>query len=118
MSAFEIEALKQLTDQQVRFAPPARRLEQLARAERLLAEIDLGKNYPYQFVCFRITEYRPETYAGLVIPGGDLPVVWMNTKYRMIYMNMGHGKDGEKIYSDPIQNKLFANAVLWLGSRK
>ena len=53
-----------------------------------------------------------------VIPGGDLPVVWMNTKYRMIYVNMGHGKDGEKIYSDPIQNKLFANAILWLGMRK
>lgn len=53
-----------------------------------------------------------------VIRGGDLPVVWMNTKYRMIYVNMGHGKDGEKIYSDPIQNKLFANAILWLGMRK
>ena len=53
-----------------------------------------------------------------VIPRGDLPVVWLNTKYRMIYMNMGHGKDGEKIYSDPIQNKLFANAVLWLGAKK
>jgi len=53
-----------------------------------------------------------------VILGGDLPVVWMNTKYRMIYMNMGHGKDGEKIYSDPVQNKLFANAILWLGMKK
>jgi hypothetical protein len=53
-----------------------------------------------------------------VIPSGDLPVVWVNTKYRMIYMNMGHGKNGEKTYSDPIQNKLFANAVLWLGVKK
>jgi type 1 glutamine amidotransferase len=33
----------------------------------------------------------------------------------MIYMNMGHG---EKIYSDPTQNTLFANAILWLGNRK
>ena len=39
-----------------------------------------------------------------VIPSGDLPVVGTNTKYRMIYMNMGHGKDGEKIYSDPIED--------------
>jgi len=53
-----------------------------------------------------------------VIPSGDLPVVGTNTKYRMIYMNMGHGKDGEKIYSDPIQNKLFANAILWLGTKR
>ena len=53
-----------------------------------------------------------------MIPSGDLPVVWTNTKYRMIYMNMGHGKDGERIYSDPIQNKLFANAILWLGTKR
>jgi uncharacterized protein len=53
-----------------------------------------------------------------VISGGDLPVVWTNTKYRMIYMNMGHGANGEKIYSDPTQNMLFANAILWLGSQK
>jgi hypothetical protein len=36
----------------------------------------------------------------------------------MIYMNMGHGAHGEKIYSDPVQNRLFANAILWLGNRK
>jgi hypothetical protein len=53
-----------------------------------------------------------------IITGGDLPVVWTNTKYRMIYMNMGHGANGEKIYSDPTQNKLFANAILWLGNQK
>ena len=53
-----------------------------------------------------------------IIPEGDLPVVWTNTKYRMIYMNMGHGLHGENIYSDATQNKLFANAILWLGDRK
>jgi len=64
--------MKQLTDQQVRFAPPARRMEQLARTERLLAEIDPHKQYPYQFVCFRITDYRPDAYPDLVIEGRDL----------------------------------------------
>jgi hypothetical protein len=53
-----------------------------------------------------------------VIVSGDLPVVWTNTKYKMIYVNMGHGASGEKIYSDPTQNKLFANAILWLGNQK
>ena len=53
-----------------------------------------------------------------VIPSGDLPVVWTNTKYKMIYVNMGHGANGEKIYSDPTQNQLFANAILWLGNQK
>ena len=72
MSGFKTEALKQLTDQQVRFTPPARRAEQLARAERLLTEIEFQKQYPYPFVCFRITEYRPDTLADLLIDGSDL----------------------------------------------
>jgi type 1 glutamine amidotransferase len=50
-----------------------------------------------------------------VITEGDLPVVWTNTKYRMLYINMGHGP---KVYGDPIQNKLFENAILWLGNKK
>jgi hypothetical protein len=53
-----------------------------------------------------------------VITEGDLPVVWTNTKYRMLYMNMGHGEHGEKVYSDPTQNQLFSNAIMWLGERK
>ncbi|HET7084883.1 MAG TPA: ThuA domain-containing protein [Rhizomicrobium sp.] len=42
---------------------------------------------------------------------GDVPVVWTNTKYRMIYMNMGHG---DKVFSSPLQNRLIENEVLWL----
>ncbi len=42
---------------------------------------------------------------------GDVPVVWTNTKYRMIYMNMGHG---DKVFSSPLQNQLFENEILWL----
>jgi RNA polymerase sigma factor (sigma-70 family) len=72
VTPFKTTALKQLTDQQVRFAPPARRAEQLSRAERLLAEIDLQRQYPYPFVCFRITEFRPNTLADLLIDGRDL----------------------------------------------
>jgi RNA polymerase sigma factor (sigma-70 family) len=69
---FKIPALKQLTDQQVRFTPPPRRAEQLARAEQLLAELDPRKQYPYQFVCYRITGFRPEAHPDLVIQGSDL----------------------------------------------
>jgi len=65
-------ALRQLTDQQVRFAPPARRLEQADQARRLLGEIQPGKQYPYQFVCFRVTGYRPDAQADLLIDGADL----------------------------------------------
>jgi len=46
-----------------------------------------------------------------VVTSGDLPVVWTNKKYRMMYMNMGHG---DKIFSSATQNKLIENAALWL----
>src|SRR5437773_11990046 len=72
VTGFKNPALKELTDQQVRFAPPARCLEQKARAEKLLAETDADKLYPYQFVCYRITDYRPDAYPDLLIRGSDL----------------------------------------------
>ena len=28
--------------------------------------------YPYQFICFRITDYRPDSYPDLLIAGSDL----------------------------------------------
>jgi type 1 glutamine amidotransferase len=49
-----------------------------------------------------------------VLLKGDIPVVWTNTKYRMIYMNMGHG---DKIFADATQNRMIENAVNWLGNR-
>jgi len=72
VNPFRHDVLKELTDQQVRFAPAVVRLEQLRRAEKLLAEIDGFREYPYEFVCFRITDYRPTTQAGLLIQGDDL----------------------------------------------
>jgi RNA polymerase primary sigma factor len=72
VSEFRIEALKELTDQQVRFAPPAQRLAQLARAEKLLTEVELDRSYPYQYICFRVTEFRPDSHQDLLITGGDL----------------------------------------------
>ncbi len=72
MTGFMHPALRQLTDQQVRFAPPARRLEQADQARRLLGEIQPGKQYPYQFVCYRVTGYRPDAQADLLIEGADL----------------------------------------------
>lgn len=56
----------------------------------------------------------PEVYPlgyKAVLREGDIPVVWTNTQYRMIYMNMGHGKG---LFADPTQNTLFINALTWL----
>lgn len=45
------------------------------------------------------------------ITSGDIPVVWTNTNYKMLYMNMGHG---DKIFTSPVQNILIENSLLWL----
>jgi uncharacterized protein len=45
------------------------------------------------------------------ITSGDCPVVWTNTRYHMLYINMGHG---DKIFTTRAQNLLFKNALLWL----
>lgn len=49
-----------------------------------------------------------------LIKSGDIPVVWTNTKYKMIYMNMGHG---DQVMTSDIQNQLFEDALMWLGSK-
>ena len=72
MTGFKHAALKELTDQQVRYAPPGKRREQVAKAEALIEELDPAMNYPYPYVCFRVTDFRSEAYADLLIPGADL----------------------------------------------
>ena len=47
------------------------------------------------------------------LTGGDIPVAWTNTSYRMVYMNMGHGN---KVFDSAIQNLFFENALLRLGA--
>jgi len=64
-----------------------------------------------------LVSLSPDNYPlGLkdTIPDGDLPVVWTNTNYRMIYMNMGHGN---RIFSDPTQNALIIAGLRWIVER-
>jgi uncharacterized protein len=58
---------------------------------------------------------------------GYYPVVWTNTNYRMIYLNMGHNdmdyenktnKELSSTFSSKIQNQLIIDALLWLGNGK
>jgi RNA polymerase sigma factor (sigma-70 family) len=72
MSDYRNPAIRQLKDQQVRFAPVEKQLEQLKRIEKLLSEIETGRKFPYQYVCFRITEFRSSSYPHLLIEGDDL----------------------------------------------
>ena len=78
MSEFRQPALKELTEQlagtdkRKSLVPVGKRRAQFERAGQLLAEIDPAKNYPYPFVCFRVTGFRSDAYPDLLIPGGDL----------------------------------------------
>ena len=72
MTEFKNQALKELTEQQTRYAPAARRQAQIANAQKLLGEVEPGKTYPYSYVSFRITDFRSDAYPDLLILGEDL----------------------------------------------
>ena len=69
---YQSPLIAELRDQQIRFAPRVKKLQQVEAAERLIGEIDPDKNYPYEYVCFRITGYRPEASAKSIIAGSVL----------------------------------------------
>lgn len=58
---------------------------------------------------------------------GYYPVVWTNTRYKMIYFNMGHNdidyehnphKELSFTFGNETQNRLILDSLLWLGGRK
>jgi len=69
---YQSPVLRDLRDQQIRFAPRPKKLQQVEAAERLIAELRADKAYTYEYVCFRITGYRPEALAQTTISGADL----------------------------------------------
>ncbi|HEX4130634.1 MAG TPA: sigma-70 family RNA polymerase sigma factor [Pirellulales bacterium] len=68
---YQTPVLRQLRDQQVRFAPREKKIEQANRAERLIAELDPKRTYTYEFLCYRVTDYRPESFASIKLTGGE-----------------------------------------------
>ncbi len=63
--------IRQLCDQQVRFAPREKKIEQVNRAEQLLGELQTHRTYTYEYICFRITKYRPKSYPDLKFSGEE-----------------------------------------------
>ena len=55
---------------------------------------------------------------------GDYPVAWTNTRYRMVYMNMGHNhmdyggtnRALSSTFSSAAQNEFITRALVWLGT--
>lgn len=69
---YQSPVLQDLCDQQIRFAPRVKKLQQVEAAERLISEVDPQRDYPYDYVCFRVTGYRPDAAEPTKIAGGDL----------------------------------------------
>lgn len=67
---YQCDSIRQLRDQQVRFAPREKKLEQVDNAEKLLRDLDIQRDYNFEYVCYRITGFRPER-APIVQIGGE-----------------------------------------------
>ncbi len=46
-----------------------------------------------------------------MLKGGDVPVAWTNTRYKMLYLNYGHG---DRIFTSPILTTMIDNSLDWL----
>ncbi len=64
--------IKELRDQLTRFAPKAKKIEQAALAERLYSEVEADRSYAFDYLCFRITNYRPEKPSRHSVASADL----------------------------------------------
>jgi len=76
------------------------RRNQLERAERLICLIESDKSYPYEFVCYQITGYRPRRALGENLPGQTL----REDLGRLIEevsagLKMGRNEIGEAVYT-------------------
>ncbi|MHC4265845.1 MAG: helix-turn-helix domain-containing protein [Planctomycetota bacterium] len=71
MRNIETELLAQLLGQ-LRFTPLEKRQKEVDAAEELLSIIEPEKEYPFEFVCFKITGYNPKTEVGKELIKGDV----------------------------------------------
>lgn len=71
MSRFHHPVLKQLTEQQVQSAPEAIRLDQLDRAESVIATLEPGTSYRFGDLYEQVVHSEPTTNRDLMIKGED-----------------------------------------------
>ena len=68
---FRNPALGELTLQQMRYAPHEKKLEQMDRVERLVAELKPDRQYKWPTLVKKITTFRPKNYPDLMVEGED-----------------------------------------------
>lgn len=69
---YRTKCLSELARQQSQFAPQARRLEQMRRAEEMLLSVGLDESYTYADICERVTGYRSQEFRGSKLTGADV----------------------------------------------
>ncbi|MDR1484714.1 MAG: sigma-70 family RNA polymerase sigma factor [Planctomycetaceae bacterium] len=69
---YQINVIRELRDQQVRYAPREKKIDQSRRAELLYREVSEDKDFSYMYVCMSITEFKTEMYPDLVLGGSQL----------------------------------------------
>lgn len=72
MKQVKNEILSRFFDE-LRFAPIEQKEMELTRAEELLTIVDPHREYPFEFICYKITDYRPKGgISDKFISGTDL----------------------------------------------
>ncbi len=69
---YQNPALKQLTEQQKRYAPVEKRVEQMDRAEALLTQLATEQDVRYPELCEAITGFKTDKYPDLIVTAGEL----------------------------------------------
>jgi RNA polymerase primary sigma factor len=68
MPTYKSASIRDLA-KQLLFSPDNVRLQMIDRAEQLVAILDAKKKYPYEFICYQVTGYRPRTTVLEAIDG-------------------------------------------------
>ncbi len=100
MAKYQNNALGQLFSE-LRFSPRSQKIKQLAAAEDLLGIVHPDHVYPFEFICFRITEYRLRTVGTEnLIDGVDLIAdlrIFIKTLSRTL--NLLAAEQDEEVYA-------------------
>ncbi|MCP4510038.1 MAG: helix-turn-helix domain-containing protein, partial [Fuerstiella sp.] len=72
MSRYRSITLRELAEQQVRFAPQAVRHKQILQAEEFLLAMNGCSEFAFGDVCQRVTGYRPDASSQVAISSADL----------------------------------------------
>jgi RNA polymerase primary sigma factor/RNA polymerase sigma factor len=71
-SDYQSPILRQFRDQQVKYAPRDKQLQQADAAELLYWEIDPERAYPWEYLCDKLTRFRPDSNPKLTVSGDQV----------------------------------------------